>query len=100
MKIYKTLWLVSTLTIPALSGANFLGFVDQKAPNAIVGGCTAGSLGPAYSTSLCNNDGTYKDDIKHVVHHHVFHWPSHPIVWGANPAHVNFPISARNLTNR
>jgi len=97
MKTYKTLLLVSTLTISTLSVANFLGFIDQKVPNAMVGGCTAGSLGPAYSTSLCNNDGTYKDNVKHIVHHHVFH-SRYPRLF--SPAHANFPISARNLTNR
>jgi hypothetical protein len=81
------------LSMSSISSAYSIGENKNRVvPMPIIGGCTPGSLGPAYSTSICNSDGTYKDDVKHTIHHHVFHFlhfPMHSNRWGANPSRAN-----------
>lgn len=64
MNKIKSIFFISFLAVSSVSlaghkGVQGLNFIPS-AHDAIVGGCTLGSLGPAYSHALCNSDGTYK----------------------------------------
>lgn len=74
----KKIVFIAFLITTNLSLANFFSannLTQASGSNKMIGGCTQGSLGPAYSSSICNNDGTYKSDVKHVVHHHIWNFP-------------------------
>lgn len=90
----KKIIFLGFLSLPTISLANFFNASDFNTNN-MIGGCTQGSLGPAYSSSICNNDGTYKDDVKHVVHHHIWHLPA----VGKISSHVP-PMMIRNPMGR
>ena len=66
MNKIKSIFFISFLAISSATLADHKGLQGLKfipsAHDAIVGGCTLGSLGPAYSHALCNSDGSYNEN--------------------------------------
>mgnify|MGYP006105258811 CR=1 FL=1 len=105
MNKIKSIFFISFLAISSATLADHKGLQGLKfipsAHDAIVGGCTLGSLGPAYSHALCNSDGSYNENastgdifegMKKLMNSHT-----HPIVTPSElHMHNHYPLGLIN----
>lgn len=81
MNIIKSIFFISFLAVTSasfgahrgLEGTNYIPHDHDH----IVGGCTLGSLGPAYTHQLCNPDGTYNPDAPSSHIWNALQWQMH-----------------------
>ena len=81
MNIIKSIFFISFLAVTSasfgehrgLEGTNYIPLDHDH----IDGGCTLGSLGPAYTHQLCNADGTYNPDAPSSHIWNALQWQMH-----------------------
>ena len=81
MNIIKSIFFISFLAVTSasfgehrgLEGTNYI----PSDHDHIDGGCTLGSLGPAYTHQLCNPDGTYNPDAPSSHIWNALQWQMH-----------------------
>jgi hypothetical protein len=81
MNIIKSIFFISFLAVTSasfgehrgLEGTNYI----PSDHDHIDGGCTLGSLGPAYTHQLCNADGTYNPDAPSSHIWNALQWQMH-----------------------